>query len=278
MIYSLNSEIMTLKGDKTPFLTYNVLNDIHFIRHAFSTRLGGVSKGVCESMNLAFGRGDDKETVLKNYRLLCDSAGFEYESLCGSVQIHEAKVHRVTKEDRGHGILRDREWQSADALITNDKDVTLVTYYADCTPIFFVDTKTHAIGLAHAGWRGTVGRIAVNTVNAMTKEFGTNPADLVCAIGPVIGKCCYEIDEGCAAQFKALTEIDTDAVLTEKDGGKFMADLALTNKLLLESAGVKEENIMVSDLCTRCNSDLLWSHRATAGNRGTMAAFMKILY
>lgn len=278
MTNSVNSENMTLKGDKTPYLTYNTLNEVDFIRHAFSTRLGGVSKGVCESMNLAFGRGDDRETVIENYRLVCNSAGFELESLCGSVQIHEAKVCKVTKADRGHGILRERQWQSADALITKDKDVTLVTYYADCTPIFFLDTKTHAIGLAHAGWRGTVGRIAVNTVNEMSKEFGTNPEDLICAIGPVIGKCCYEIDEGCAAQFKALTEIDTALVLSEKGGGKFMADLALTNKLLLKSAGVKEENIVISDLCTRCNSDLLWSHRATAGNRGTMAAFMQIIY
>lgn len=274
----INSAVMTLKGDTTPYLTYNVLNDIPFIRHAFSTRLGGVSKGVCESMNLAFGRGDNRDTVLNNYRLMCESAGFEYESLCGSVQIHEAKVKKVTKDDRGHGILTERKWQSADALITNDKDVTLVTYYADCTPIFFIDKKTHAIGLAHAGWRGTVDKIAVNVVKEMASEFSTNPEDLICAIGPVIGKCCYEIDESCASYFKALTEIDTASVLSAKENGKYMADLALTNKLLLMSKGVKEENIIISDLCTRCNADLLWSHRATGGKRGTMAAFMKILY
>lgn len=276
MKYTVNSKVMTLKGDETPYLTYNALSEIPFIRHAFSTRLGGVSKGICESMNLAFGRGDDRETVLANYRLMCQSAGFEFESLCGSVQIHEAVVRRVTKEDRGHGILTERVWKSADALITNDKDVTLVTYYADCTPIFFVDTKTHAIGLAHAGWRGTVNRIAVNVIKAMEREFSANPSDLICAVGPVIGRCCYEIDEACAAEFKALSEIDTDRILTPKENGKYMADLALTNKLLLMSAGVKEENIIVSDLCTRCNSDLLWSHRATMGQRGTMSAFMQI--
>jgi len=269
---------MTLKGDTTPYLTYNKLNEISFIRHAFSTRLGGVSKGICESMNLAFGRGDSRETVLENYKLICHSAGFELESLCGSVQIHEAKVKRVTKADRGHGILKDRLWTSADALITDDKEVTLVTYYADCTPLFFIDTKTHAIGLAHGGWRGTVGRIAVNTVYETQKAFGTSPEDLICAIGPVIGKCCYEIDSECANHFKALTEIDSSQILKEKANGKYMADLALTNKLLLMIAGVKEENIVISDFCTRCNSELLWSHRATSGKRGTMAAFMKIEY
>lgn len=278
MTYSINSEVMTLKGDKTPFLTYNVLNNIPFIRHAFSTRLGGVSTGVCESMNLAFGRGDSRETVLENYRLISESAGFEFESLCASVQIHETVVRKVTAEDRGHGIILPRIVDSADAQITNDKNVTLVTYYADCTPVFFVDIKTHAIGLAHAGWRGTVGRISVNTVNEMARHFGSNPEDIVCAIGPVIGKCCYEIDEVCADEFRKLREIDINSVLTPKTDGKYMADLALTNKLLLMSAGVKEENIVISDLCTKCNSELLWSHRATKGQRGTMAAFMKIEY
>ena len=276
MTYSINSEVMTLKGGKTPYLTYNALNDIPFIRHAFSTRLGGVSEGVCESMNLAFGRGDLRETVLENYKLICESAGFEYESLCGSVQIHETNVRKVTADDRGHGIILPRVVESADAQITNDKNVTLVTYYADCTPVFFIDKRTHAIGLAHAGWRGTVGRISVNTVSEMKKEFGTNPEDIVCAIGPVIGKCCYEIDESCAEEFRKLNEINTDMILSPKSEGKYMADLALTNKLLLMSAGVKEENIVISDLCTMCNSNLLWSHRATKGQRGTMAAFLKI--
>lgn len=278
MSCSINSKVMTLMGDTTPYLTYNALNDLPFIRHAFSTRLGGVSTGVCESMNLAFGRGDSRETVLENYKLICQSAGFEYESLCASVQIHETVVRKVTSEDRGHGIILPRVVESADAQITNDKNVTLVTYYADCTPVFFVDTKTHAIGLAHAGWRGTVGRISVNTVNEMAKHFGTKSEDLVCAVGPVIGKCCYEIDEACADEFRKLDEIDTDRVLSSKGNGKYMADLALTNKLLLMSAGVKEKNIVMSDLCTMCNSELLWSHRATKGQRGTMAAFMKIEY
>ena len=278
MKHNIISKTMTLKGEKTPFLTYNKLSEIPFIKHAFSTRLGGVSTGVCAEMNLAFGRGDDREVVLENYRLFCNSAGFEYESLVASVQVHETVVRKVTSENRGHGILFPRDVPSADALITNDKDVTLVTYYADCTPVFFVDTKTHAIGLAHAGWRGTVGRIVCNVVDSMKENFGTNPEDLVCAVGPVIGKCCYEIDADCAGNFKALSEIDTSLILEEKPDGKYMADLALTNKLLLLSRGVKEENITVSDLCTRCNSSLLWSHRATKGERGTMAAFMTIEY
>ena len=164
--------------------------------------------------------------------------------------------------------------QSVDALITNERGVTLVTYYADCTPLFFVDTKNKAIGLAHAGWRGTVGRIGQKVVEKMTAEFGTNPEDLVCAVGPAISKCCYEVDKTCADEFYALTDLDNSTFIFPKENNKFMLDLLETNRQILVKAGVKAENITLSDLCTRCNSDLLWSHRATNGQRGTMCAVM----
>lgn len=271
-----SSKIMTLHKGDVPYLTYNALSELDFIRHAFSTRLGGVSEGEFTSMNLSFGRGDSDENVKKNYKRICKAVGFEYDSLVASAQVHETVVRKVTSADRGVGIYKPRDMSSVDALITNDPHVTLVTYYADCTPIFFVDTKRKSIGLAHAGWRGTVGEISSKVVEHMAREFSTNPADLICAIGPVIGKCCYEVSEDCAEHFMRLFSEET-AVVTPADlKGKYMIDLALANKLLLQRSGVKEENIIVSDLCTQCNSDLLWSHRATNGKRGTMSAFMSI--
>lgn len=270
------SNTMTLHTGDTPFLTYNRLSSIDTIRHAFSTRLGGVSKGEFKSMNLSFGRGDADENVIENYKRFCISAGFEYESLTASAQVHETVVRRVTAKDRGVGIYRPKDMLSVDALVTNDKDVTLVTYYADCTPVFFVDPVRNAIGLAHAGWRGTVGEITKKVVEKMTAEFGTVPADLVCAIGPVIGKCCYEVSSDCANEFIKLFGAESPVIEKTARADKFMIDLALANKLLLIKAGVKEENIVLSDLCTQCNSDLLWSHRATAGKRGTMSAFMSL--
>lgn len=271
------SDVMTLNMGETPFLTYNRLSRISFIRHAFSTRLGGVSEGEFNSMNLSFGRGDADENVHENYRRICKAAGFEYDSLVASKQIHETIVRKVTAENRGVGIYKPVDIPSVDALVTNDPDVTLVTYYADCTPVFFVDTKTHAIGLAHAGWRGTVGEISRNAVEKMTFEFNTDPEDLVCAIGPVIGKCCYEVGADCADEFVKLFGADSPVITKGAKADKFMIDLALANKLILLKAGVKEENIVISDLCTQCSSDLLWSHRATAGKRGTMSAFMQII-
>lgn len=273
---NFHSDTMTLHTGEVPFLTYNRLSDLSFIRHAFSTRLGGVSEGEFTSMNLSFGRGDSDENVTENYKRICKAAGFEYDSLTASKQIHETIVRNVTRQNRGVGIYKPVDMPSVDALVTNDKEVTLVTYYADCTPVFFVDPAREAIGLAHAGWRGTVGKISEKVVEKMTADFGTDPADLICAIGPVIGKCCYEVSGDCADEFIKLFGADSPVIEKTSKPDKFMIDLSLANKLLLMKAGVKEENIVISDLCTRCNCDLLWSHRATNGKRGTMSAFMQL--
>lgn len=271
------SKTMTLNSpDTVPYLTYNSLSEINFINHAFSTRLGGVSEGEFTSMNMAFNRGDNPESVTENYKRICKSAGFDFDSLTASAQDHNTFVRAVTSENKGVGIYKPRDLHSVDALITNEKGVTLVTYYADCTPLFFVDIKQKAIGLAHAGWRGTVGRIGEKVVKKMTELYGTNPADIVAAIGPAISVCCYEVDKPCADNFYALSDLDSSRFVFPKENGKYMIDLLETNRQILVAAGVKNENITVSDVCTNCNSELLWSHRATKGNRGTMSAFMCI--
>lgn len=262
--------------DTVPYLTYNSLKEINFINHAFSTRLGGVSGGIFSTMNLAFNRGDNPVSVTENYRRLCDSAGFDFDTLVASAQDHHTYVRKVTSADCGVGITKPRDLQSVDALTTNEPNVTLVTYYADCTPLFFVDTGKKAIALAHAGWRGTVGRIGEKVIKTMTAEFGTNPADLVCAVGPAISKCCYEVDKACADEFYNLGDLDNSRFIFPIENNKFMIDLLEANSQILIKAGVKPENITKSDLCTRCNSDLLWSHRATKGERGTMCAMLCI--
>ena len=259
-----------------PYLTYNSLSEIDFINHAFSTKLGGASTGEFTSMNFAFNRGDNPDSVTENYKRFCKSAGFDYNTLTASAQDHNTYVRAVTTENIGTGIYKPRDIESVDALITNQKGVTLVTYYADCTPLFFVDTNKKAIGLAHAGWRGTVGRIGEKVVQKMTELYGTNPSDLKCAIGPAISVCCYEVDKPCADHFLALKNVNPSDFVHPKENGKYMVDLLETNRQILTAAGVKPENITVSDVCTNCNSDLLWSHRATKGHRGTMCAFMCI--
>ena len=270
-----SSNTMALhNADTVPYLTYNSLSELKFINHAFSTRLGGVSEGEFNSMNLAFNRGDDPDAVTENYRRLCQSAGFDFDTLTASAQDHHTFVRAVTKNDCGVGIYKPRDMQSVDALITNEQGVTLVTYYADCTPLFFVDAKNKAIGLAHAGWRGTVERIGEKVVEKMTALYGTDPSDIVAAVGPAISVCCYEVDLPVAERFLALEDLDASRFVFPKPGGKYMLDLLECNRQILVKAGVRAENITLSDLCTNCNSDLLWSHRATNGHRGTMCAFM----
>lgn len=272
---NFKSDVMRLnRSSETPYLTYKLFDNISFINHAFSTRLGGVSGGEFESMNLSFGRGDSDENVTENYRRLCSSAGFEFDSLTASAQDHHTFVRCVTKNDCGVGIFRPKDILSVDALVTNEPGVTLVTYYADCTPLFFVDVKRHVIALAHAGWRGTVGRIGAEVIKTMSNKYGSKAEDIKCAIGPAISKCCYEVDEDCCKNFKAMTDLDRSRFIFPKENGKYMLDLLETNRQIVMNVGVLEKNITISDICTCCNSELLWSHRATKGKRGGMAAFM----
>lgn len=274
---NFSSKVMTLNNpESVPYLTYNSLSQIKFINHAFSTRLGGVSQGEFSSMNMAFNRGDDPEAVTENYKRICKSAGFDFDSLTASSQDHNTFVRAVNKSNAGVGIYKPKDLASVDALITNEPNVTLVTYYADCTPLFFVDTSKKAIGLAHAGWRGTVGRIGEKVIEKMQELYKTNPSDVKAAIGPAISVCCYEVDKPCADNFSALKDLDSKKFVFPKSDGKYMIDLLEANRQILMSAGVKAENITVCDICTNCSSDLLWSHRATKGRRGTMSAFMCI--
>ena len=270
-----NSNVFTLHTvDGVSFLTYDRLSAIPFIRHAFSTKRGEGTRTV-HPMDMSFDH-DDREAVTENYQRFCKAAGFDYRSLVASSQDHHTFVRVVTSAEKGIGIYREKDIMSVDGLVTIEPGVTLCTYYADCTPLFFVDTKTHAIGLAHAGWRGTVGRIAERVIDTMKESFGTDPADLICAVGPNISVCCYEVDQACADEFDALGLDSEKFIFPKMGGGKFMVDMLECNRQILVSCGVKPENITLSDVCTKHNSDLLWSHRATAGDRGTMCAMLRI--
>lgn len=275
MIFTSNTMNLNF-NNAVSYLTFKAFEDIDFVNHAFSTRLGGVSSGEFTSMNMSFNRGDSDECVTENYRRLCAAIGTDYNNLVASAQDHNTYVRRVTSKDKGIGIYRPRDMESVDGLITNEKGVALVTYFADCTPVLFVDTKNRAVGACHAGWRGTVGEIARITVERMREEFGTEPRDIKATIGPAISKCCYEVDEPVADRFRVLS-LDTEKFVFPKGEGKYMIDLLETNRQILISAGVREESITLSDICTRCSSDLVWSHRATQGKRGGMCAIIEIV-
>ena len=257
-------------------LRFPALSAVPFVNHAFSTRRGGVSRPPFDTMNLNFKKGDPDENVRENFFRFCRAAGFDPESLTASAQTHSTNVRRVTKADKGNGIFRPGDRTGVDGLVTNVPGVTLVTYYADCTPLFFVDTKRGAIGLSHSGWRGTAARMGAVTLRRMREEFGTEPEDVIAGIGPAIGPCCYEVDEPVAREFQAMEDVKPEAFVRSLGGGKYIVDLWEANRRILLSAGVPEASIASARLCTKCHSGLLWSHRATGGVRGGMAAMLCI--
>ena len=260
------------------YLTFKGLEKLDFIKHGFSTRLGGVSRDEYFSMNLGFNRGDDRKNVIENYHLFCEAIGVEYESLVASSQDHHTYIRPVTDREKGIGITRPHDMSSVDGLMTNIPGVTLVTYYADCVPLFFIDPDLKVIGLAHAGWRGSVGQIGRKMINEMHEIYGCEAEGIIVGIGPSIGPCCYEVDEPVADEFAKMSDINPEYFITEKSSnGKYHINLWEANRQALLKAGIPSENIQVSDLCTSCASDLLISHRKTDGNRETMAAVLQLI-
>lgn len=263
-------------GETVPIFTYPLLEKTGIVTHGFTTRFGGASEGIFSSMNLSFTRGDEKTAVEENYRRLSEALNVAYESFVFSDQTHTTNVIRVGKKDRGNGLIKERQFADVDGMITNETGVTLATFYADCVPLFFVDTKNHAIGLSHSGWRGTVGRMGKVTLEAMKKEFGTEEKDVFCAVGPSICQDCYEVSEDVAEAFRNEFSGNEDKILIKKENGKYQLDLWRANEIVLSEAGVKKEHLAVTNVCTCCNPNLLFSHRASKGKRGNLAAVLAL--
>lgn len=261
------------------FVQSAALNEIDFINHAFSTRAGGVSKGIWKSMNLNFGRGDDENAVRENFRLFAEAIGSDIKNMVYSMQTHTTNVVRVTREDCGNGVILPQKFSDVDGLITNEPGVCLVTTYADCVPLYFVDKAKKAIGLSHSGWRGTVGNMAKATIDMMVKEFGSNPSDITAFIGPSICAGCYEVSENVALIFtQAYDKSEITGILKEKDAAKqkYLLNLHEANLINIKNAGVREADIHITDLCTCCNPAVFFSHRASGGKRGGLCAFLEI--
>lgn len=263
------------------YLTFDNLKK-RGVKHGFSTRLGGVSTGVYESMNLGFGRGDSDENVRENFRRMASALDMDYERMCLSRQTHTTNVRIVDEKDAGNGIVRPIPYDDVDGLITNVKNLPLVTFYADCVPLFLYDPVKEAVALSHSGWRGTVGKMGAVTVEKMGEHFGCRPEDIICGIAPSICKKCYEVSRDVAEEFRAaFGEIAADKMLSPSvfnpsDPGKYMLDLWEACRQVFLDAGIREENIEVTDHCTRCEPDLFFSHRVMGKDRGSHAAFISL--
>lgn len=244
--------------DNVPYISYRALADIKWLKNGFSTRLGGVSEGVLSTMNLGFGRNDLPENVVKNHEIIANAIGFNPENIVASKQTHTTNVKIVSKKDCGKGIYRERDYDDVDGMITNEKGIVLATYFADCVPLYMVDTKNKAIGLSHSGWRGTVGKIGKVTLDLMKETYGTNPKDVIACIGPSICRDCYEVSEDVATEFETAFKGREKDILINKGNGKYQLDLWECNYIIFKECGVYEENIHMPDICTCHNMEMMF--------------------
>lgn len=259
------------------YLVFPQLEETGLVKHLFSTRLGGVSKGACATMNFSYIRDDDAAAVDENFNRIAAVMNTSVDQFVCSDQTHTTNIRIVDRKDCGKGIRRPRDYQDVDGLITNVPGIMLATFYADCVPLYFVDTINKAIGLSHSGWRGTVNQMAACTLDAMKDAFGTKPQNVLAAIGPSICQDCYEVGAEVAEAFRQVFPANENAVIRYSDTpGKYQLDLWKANYLILLHAGVQAEHISVTDICTCCNPDYLFSHRASEGKRGNLGAFLML--
>lgn len=250
---------------KSPTISYT---------HCFTTRLGGISQGYLESLNLGENCGDREENVIENYRRLLEGLGLRQQELCFTRQLHGSTVRIVTDEDRRP--LFSPFTYEADGIVTDVKGLPLLCFAADCVPVLLCDTVAGVAAAVHCGWRSTVADILGETVGKM-QGLGARPGNISAAIGPAIDICCYETDSEVPQAIKKLLGGDSEGTFFELNGsGKFMVDLKETNRLRLLQLGLGEGNISVSDECSSCSCDKYWSHRKTNGRRGSQAALIVI--
>ena len=242
-------------------------------RHAFTTRLGGVSEGPFASLNLGSNRGDDPEAVRENYRRLCSLFGVGIDDCAVTNQVHENTVRIVTTADR-HRCMSPVPYE-ADGLVTAEKGLPILCMTADCVPVLLWDGEHGAAGAIHCGWRSSVSDILGKALEAMI-SLGAEPACVRAAIGPAIGRCCFETDDDVPEAVTAWLGGEVEGLFDRRADGKTMVDLRAAGARRLRQLGVRPENIDVSDECTFCSHDKYWSHRYTKGLRGSQAAVIRL--
>lgn len=256
------------------YLVFPKLEETGVVEHLFTTRTGGVSSGIYSTMNLSFSRGDDPECVWENYRRIGEVLGTDPEHMVASKQTHTTNIRLATEADLGNGITGPSAYDDVDGLATDIPGIALATFYADCVPLYFVDPVKKAIGLAHSGWRGTVAGMGACMVQFMREHFHSDPKDLIAAIGPSICVDCYEVSEEVAEQFRE--GFPEEVLQPGKADGKYQLDLWKANESILLKAGILPEHLTVTDVCTCHNPEYLFSHRASHGQRGNLAAFLML--
>ncbi|CAM4259208.1 peptidoglycan editing factor PgeF [Paenibacillus tarimensis] len=272
----------TNDGEPSLHMLQRWIEEVPGLTAGITGREGGVSGEPWRSLNCAFHVGDEPEAVIRNRRLVTDALGWPLDAWTCAEQVHGTAVFRVMEKDKGSGSLnRESAIPDSDAIMTDVPGVLLASFYADCVPLFFLDPVNHAVALAHAGWKGTVGEIARNTIAAMSSAYGTDPASLRCAIGPSIGACCYEVygpvkDQIVEAASRLSQEagVSMDALVTVEGNETARVNLKEINRQIMIKEGILATNIEITKQCTGCLTGEFYSHRVEQGRAGRMASFI----
>ncbi|MBP2649692.1 MAG: Polyphenol oxidase [Firmicutes bacterium] len=253
------------------FGTFKHLDELN-IKHGVSSRLGGRSKAPFESLNLGLSTGDDPEVVKANRRLFCEAVGVDVDRLVTAGQVHGDRVYVVEEKDVKVGEVT--LIPETDALVTAAKGVPIMLSFADCVPVLLYDPVHQVAAVSHAGWRGTVAKIAQKTIKTMQEQFGTRTGECLAAIAPSIGACCYEVDQTVTSALEQSFSWWQEVIVPR--GDRWLLDLWETNRRQLTDIGVQPENIIISGVCTNCNTQLFYSYRAGKGRTGRIGAIIAL--
>lgn len=265
------------KNGDLVYFTFPALENYRFVKHMFSSRLGGVSEGIYSSLNLGFKRGDNVENVYQNYKIVCSNIGINQDDLVFGQLTHNDNIRFVTSIDKGKGIIKELDYTDIDGLITNELNVPLVMTFADCVPIYFLDPVNKVIAITHSGWRGTVKKIGEKVIFDMITSYNSNIDNIIVAIGPSIGGCCFEVGKEVYDEFCSMDCLPLDNWFSKAKTDKYFIDMWKVIESMFLKIGVKRQNITIADICTKCNSDIFFSHRATNGKRGSMAGIISLI-
>ena len=273
------SPILLNEEGRLPYFYFPLLEQTGMVHHGFSTRIGGVSTGEFFSLNFNMNRGDSPEHVEENFRRFCNAIHCDWDRAIMTQQTHTVNLEVITADQvvRGRTFQEKKPFTDVDGLMTDVPGAVLITSYADCVPLYFLDPVKRVIALSHSGWRGTVQRMGEVTVAAMGDHYGCRPEDILACVGPSICQDCYEVGEEVAQAFRqAFSEKEAEQILKKNERDRYQLDLWKANEQILKGAGIAASHLAVTNVCTCCNPDLLFSHRFTQGRRGNLCAFLSL--
>ena len=244
--------------------------------HCFTTRKGGVSTGEFSTLNMGLNKNDLRENVEENYRRICSSLNIDKKNMVFSKQVHDNKIKIVGESDKGKEILPENGINGYDGLATNVREIALVTFYADCVPVFLLDPVKKAIASVHSGWKGTVKEIAAVALKVFVEQFKSNASDIEIAIGPSIGGCCFEVGKDVYGEFVEKLPWSADFI-KKTSSCKWHINLQEIIKNTLVRDGADEDKVFVSGICTKCNNETFFSYRGDKGSTGSLAAIIQLL-